>query len=453
MSERDALKTERDALRAERVVWRQDNEYLEGEVANLKAERDALIEDLNYEKSFRADAAKAEGKLREEIARLESTVYRLTAASDAAGKAVIEARAEVERLKAEVAQWEARFDKRIEEVIHDDKQHNAHLEEESRLLAASSTEWLKFALGPQCLSGLWGPALEALGRGVDELRARTLKAEAAAAQLRQAIEEHAECSHECKRCGLSEPCATDDVCLVLETYGGVAQNTDATGGRRASESVREQRLAKPEDAGRSAPAPVAISEDAFAWGRCSHEGIGLPGCPTCDPLQKHWKLRVEAMQRTWLSPEKVVKVREALEAAQTLCRQSSPSYYPKALTEQTAEAVDDAIALLDENGDAPKRPREGAAAEFKATLDIITAEAVITKALALLEAAATRFKGKWTYEIHGAAMVSVHEAIRVLKGATPNPFILCVHDTLKRACAHCGPSTSGADSNRERGTT
>lgn len=28
---------------------------------------------------------------------------------------------------------------------------------------------------------------------------------------------------------------------------------------------------------------ILISDNPFAWERCDHSGIGLPGCPTCDP--------------------------------------------------------------------------------------------------------------------------------------------------------------------------
>lgn len=40
-------------------------------------------------------------------------------------------------------------------------------------------------------------------------------------RLRQAIETHADSTHECARCGHSESCAADDVCLVLTPDGDV----------------------------------------------------------------------------------------------------------------------------------------------------------------------------------------------------------------------------------------
>lgn len=36
-----------------------------------------------------------------------------------------------------------------------------------------------------------------------------------------------------------------------------------------------------------------MSHYGFDWDRCDHEGIGKPGCETCDPIDQHRTLRLK----------------------------------------------------------------------------------------------------------------------------------------------------------------
>ena len=87
------------------------------------------------------------------IVALTGALAKMTAERD-------EARAEVERLKREAAGQ-----------AHDDKQWDDMMRAESEALAKGSDEWMRQVLGVELRNRLWGPHLEAFGRGVDALRA------------------------------------------------------------------------------------------------------------------------------------------------------------------------------------------------------------------------------------------------------------------------------------------
>jgi hypothetical protein len=42
--------------------------------------------------------------------------------------------------------------------------------------------------------------------------------------------------------------------------------------------------------------PSSYADEAFLWERCTHEGIGMPGCTTCDPIPEHWRRRLQLLE-------------------------------------------------------------------------------------------------------------------------------------------------------------
>lgn len=78
----------------------------------------------------------------------------------------------------------------------------------------------------------------------------------------------------------------------------------------------------------------------YDWKRCTHEGIGQPGCPTCDPDHDRVMIRAQRLDNAALRAErdderrmkntamvvaeaehaKVARLREVLEAMQTALR-------------------------------------------------------------------------------------------------------------------------------------
>jgi hypothetical protein len=85
--------------------------------------------------------------------------------------------AEHVRLTTELRARVAELEKAAAELEHDNKQRDDMLRAESDALAKGSDEWMRKVLG-ESYARLWGPDLEAFGRGVDELRARVAELEA-----------------------------------------------------------------------------------------------------------------------------------------------------------------------------------------------------------------------------------------------------------------------------------
>ena len=56
---------------------------------------------------------------------------------------------------------------------------------------------------------------------------------------------------------------------------------------------------------------------AYDWARCTHEGIGLPGCPTCDPDKHRCLARAEHVRRA-----AVLALADRLEAEAQALRES-----------------------------------------------------------------------------------------------------------------------------------
>ncbi len=44
-----------------------------------------------------------------------------------------------------------------------------------------------------------------------------------------------------------------------------------------------------------------VPAEAYNWDRCTHEGIGLPGCPTCDPDKNRCLERAEFLHERELA--------------------------------------------------------------------------------------------------------------------------------------------------------
>lgn len=126
--------------------------------------------------------------------RAERDQYRSDGVTEA-----LRHRASVERLERErdealtklsVAQEQIRETERerdeARELLKEEAQWDAQMKAESDALAKGSDAWMKELLGP-LWGRLWGPHLEAFGRGVDDLRKRAERAEADAARLREAL--------------------------------------------------------------------------------------------------------------------------------------------------------------------------------------------------------------------------------------------------------------------------
>ncbi len=85
--------------------------------------------------------------------------------------------------RAEAAELRAELERMKREEIEDDEAERVILERDAKerdALRRGSDEWMKHLLGPDLWSRLWGPELEAFGRGVDALRAE-------AAELRRML--------------------------------------------------------------------------------------------------------------------------------------------------------------------------------------------------------------------------------------------------------------------------